>query len=290
MEEGPCFQTDAWYSPVVSHMEARGMRARIFILAIAFLAVMRPGFAADFDHSQLNGLLEKYVSSSNGGSSTTVDYAGIKQSEAILSRYLERTALVSRQSFDAWPKSQQLAFLINVYNARTIELVLQGYPGIASIKDLGSILSSPWSKEFIALLEKTRSLDDIEHQLIRGSGRYNDPRIHFAVNCASIGCPALRAEAYSMDRLDAQLEDQTLKFLADRSRNRLKGATLEISSIFKWYGQDFETKWPGSNPLEGFLLRYSSALNLSKADQLRLKGGGLPLRFLTYDWRLNSLR
>ncbi len=266
------------------------MKTRFFIaLTIVFLAMIRPGLAADFDHSQLNGLLEKYVSSSNGGSSTKVDYAGIKQSQADLSRYLERTALVSAQSFDAWPKSEQLAFLINVYNARTIELVLEGYPGITSIKDLGSILSSPWSKEFVPVLGKTRSLDDIEHQLIRGSGRYNDPRIHFAVNCASIGCPALRAEAYSADRLDVQLEDQTLKFMSDRSRNRIKDGTLELSSIFKWYGKDFETKWPGDNPLEGFLRAYSSTLNLTQTDQRRLESGGLPFRFLAYDWRLNSL-
>lgn len=267
------------------------MRMRFFVVwAVLLLAMVRPGLAAGFDHSEFDGLLRKFVSSSDGGRSTKVDYAAINQSKSSLSDYLGRTAEVSQKNFDAWPKPEQLAFLINVYNARTIEFVLDGYPGIASIKDLGSMLSSPWSKEFVPLFGKTRSLDDIEHRLIRGSGRYNDPRVHFAVNCASIGCPALRAEAYSADQLDAQLEDQTIKFLSDRSRNRLADGALEMSSIFKWYGQDFEAGYRGAGRLGAFLLLYSPALGLTDNDQRLLKDGGLPIRYLKYDWRLNSLR
>jgi hypothetical protein len=267
------------------------MRARLFVVwAVLLLAMVRPGLAAGFDHSELDGFLRKYVSSSDDGHSTKVDYAGIKQSKSSLSDYLDRTAAVSQKTFDAWPKSEQLAFLINLYNARTIELVLEGYPGVASIKDLGSMLSSPWSKEFVPLLGKTRSLDDIEHQLIRGSGRYNDPRVHFAVNCASIGCPALRMEAYAADQLDAQLEDQTVKFLSDKSRNRLTNGTLEVSSIFKWYREDFAAGFRGAGNLEGFLALYSSALNLAEPDLKLLKDGQLPIRFLKYDWNLNKVR
>ena len=92
--------------------------------------------------------------------------------------------------------------MINAYNAWTVEFILTKYPDLDSIKDLGSFFNSPWDKEFIPLLGKTVSLNDIEHGLIRGSDRYNDPRIHFAVNCASIGCPALREEAYTGDKLN----------------------------------------------------------------------------------------
>ena len=111
-------------------------------------------------------------------------------------KYLAATSAVSRAEFDRWVPADQLAFLVNAYNAWTVQLVLQGYPKIASIRDLGSLLQSPWKKRFVPLLGETRSLDEIEHSLIRGSGRYREPRAHFALNCASVGCPALRPEAY----------------------------------------------------------------------------------------------
>ncbi|MDD1010794.1 DUF547 domain-containing protein [Pseudomonas shahriarae] len=169
-----------------------------------------------------------------------------------------------------------------------MELVLTGYPGVASIKDLGSFLQSPWKKRFIPLLGETRSLDDIEHGLIRGSGRYNDPRTHFAVNCASIGCPALRPEAYAADRLSAQLEDATKKFLSDRSRNQLDGNTLKVSSIFKWYREDFEKGWRDTNSLGRFLSIYRQSMGLDVETAKRLLAGEMPIDFLDYNWQLNS--
>ena len=262
----------------------------IAVLSALLFSIVSSVAAAEFDHSTLDSLLKEHVSTSDGGRSTKVDYLAMKQSQSALTEYLSRTAEVSKTAFNSWPKSDQLAFLINVYNARTIQLVLEGYPGIASIKDLGSVFSSPWGKDFVPLFGSKRSLDDIEHELIRGSGRYNDPRIHFAVNCASIGCPALRAEAYSGDRLDAQLEDQTRKFLSDRSRNRFRNGNLEVSSIFKWYGEDFKAGYRGSRSPEAFLSLYSEMLGLSESDQRRLKDGGMQIRYLNYDWRLNSLR
>ncbi|MBV1959344.1 MAG: DUF547 domain-containing protein, partial [Pseudomonadales bacterium] len=141
---------------------------------------------------------------------------------------------------------------------------------------------------FIKLLGKTRSLDEIEHQLIRGSGRYNDPRIHFAVNCASIGCPALRAEAYVGDRIDQQLQDQTKQFLSDPSRNRFKNERLEVSAIFKWYREDFEKGWLGFHSLEGFFAAYDVDLGLTEQHTAVLKAGNIDIEFLDYDWRLND--
>jgi hypothetical protein len=162
-----------------------------------------------------------------------------------------------------------------------VELILTGYPDIESIKDLGSLFQSPWKKRFIPLLGETRTLDDIEHILIRGSGRYVEPRIHFAVNCASIGCPALRPEAYVAARLDDQVEEATRNFLADRTRNRLEDDTLYVSSIFKWYREDFEKGWRGATTLNGFIALYQQPLALGEnADKLDIE-------FLDYDWRLN---
>jgi hypothetical protein len=138
------------------------------------------------------------------------------------------------------------------------------------------------------LLGKERTLDEIEHELIRGSGRYRDPRLHFAVNCASIGCPALRGEAYDGARLEAQLDEQARRFLSDRSRNRLEGGTLHVSPIFKWYRGDFEQGWRGANTLGAFLALYADAIGLIPAQAQALREGTLPIEFLDYDWRLNA--
>lgn len=122
-----------------------------------------------------------------------------------------------------------MAFLINAYNAATVALILTRYPELDSIKELGSLLRSPWKRRFVDLLGARRSLDDIEHELLREAPDFAEPRIHFAVNCASLGCPALRPEAYEAERLEAQLADQTRRFLRDRSRNRLADGSLWLA-------------------------------------------------------------
>jgi len=157
------------------------------------------------DHGLWTELLRRHVLSLRDGQATQVDYAGMRADHKLLQQYLGQTSAVDRAEFDWWSSDEQLSFLINAYNAWTVELVLQGGPGIQSIKDLGSVFQSPWKKRLIPLLGDTRSLDDIEQGMIRRSGRYLDPRIHFALNCASVGCPALRTEAYQADRLNAQL-------------------------------------------------------------------------------------
>lgn len=243
---------------------------------------------ADFNHSSWDSLLNKNVTMTNGSKASVVNYAGMKADKSKLDSYMDAASKVSQSEFNGWSKDEQLAFLINVYNAGTVELVVTKYPGIKSIKDIGGVFGSPWKQNFITLLGKTRSLDDIEHNLIRGSKRYNEPRIHFAVNCASIGCPALLNDAYTAGKLDRQLEQVTSKFLADSSRNRLKGSTLEVSPIFKWYKEDFETNWRGTNDLEGFLGRYSSSLGLNNSQTADLKAGKTKIGYTSYNWNLNK--
>lgn len=243
---------------------------------------------ADFNHSSWDTLLDKHVTMTNGGKASVVNYAGMQSDKTKLTNYLKATGDVTQSEFNRWNKNEQLAFLINVYNAGTVDLVLTKYPNLKSIKDIGGILGSPWKQEFIPLLGKTRSLDDIEHNLIRGSKRYNDPRIHFAVNCASIGCPALQDEAFTGKRLDTQLEQATSKFLADRSRNRQKSNTLEVSPIFKWYKEDFESNWRGTGDLQGFLGRYSAALGLNSTQTTALKNGKTKISYADYNWNLNK--
>jgi hypothetical protein len=241
-------------------------------------------------HTNWNTLLNDNVVTINRGHSSEVDYAAIKRNHPVLKAYLASLSAITQTEFDDWSKPKQLAFLINAYNAWTVELILTEFPDIKSIKDLGSFFSSPWSKEFVPLLGKTRSLDDIEHGLIRGSGKYNDPRIHFAVNCASVGCPALREEAYTSDKLEAQLDEQTKRFLSDMTRNSAQGNTLSLSSIFKWYGDDFKMGFRGAKSLGEFILQYPEALKLIPAQQNALKNGDMKFKFLDYDWNLNVVQ
>jgi hypothetical protein len=244
--------------------------------------------AAAFDQSAWDSLLKKHVTSLRNGQATQVDYAGFAADRSQLKQYLAAVSAVAPAEFDRWDRPAQLAFLINAYNANTVELILTAYPDVASIKELGSLLRSPWKRRFIPLLGETRSLDDIEHGLIREAGHYAEPRIHFAVNCASIGCPALRPEAYVGEKLDAQLEDAARSFLSDRTRNRVEGNALKVSSIFKWYRGDFEKGWRGSNNLAGFFGLYRQPMELDDKSVDLLKAGKMNIDFLDYDWRLNS--
>ncbi len=243
----------------------------------------------DFAHSRWDQLLKRHVRVVEPGRNTRVDYAGMQAEYAALREYLDELAEVSRSQFDAWPARDRLAFPINAYNAWTVDLILGDYPELESIRDLGSLFRSPWSRRFVQLFGDRVSLDYIEHELIRGRGGFAEPRIHFAVNCASIGCPALREEAFVGDRLDAQLEDATGRFLADRSRNRLEDGVMWVSELFDWYREDFHKNWRGTANVAQFLARYSLALQLPHNAQIALQQGRLPIRYLDYDWSLNAL-
>jgi hypothetical protein len=250
--------------------------------------------AAAFDHSHeaFTSLLKKYVVLLDGGKGSQLRYAGMARDRAALKAYTDGLSGVSAAAFASFSKPQQMAFLINAYNAFTIELILTKYPRLDSIKDLGSLFSSPWKPKFIQLLGTEMSLDNIEHDTLRAKGRYDDPRIHFAVNCASIGCPMLREEAFVADRLEAQLEEQTRRFMGDRSRNRYNAANgkLEISKIFDWYGGDFKLGHKGIASLPAFAARYSDLLADAPADREKLKGLKAEIDFLDYDWKLNDVR
>jgi len=258
------------------------------VLTLLLLMVSLSVQAADFKHDIWDALLKKHVIPIDQGVATQVDYSGFLRDRALLKGYLGSLEEVSQSTFESWQKSEQLAFLINAYNAWTVEFILTEYPGLKSIKELGSWIQSPWKKSFIPLLGETRSLDDIEHGLIRAKNRYQEPRIHFAVNCASIGCPALAPRAYLGEHISTQLDEATRLFLSDRSRNRLTGDTLYVSKIFDWYREDFERGWGGFTSLEQFFVTYSNPLGLTDGDIRRLQSKDIDIEFLEYDWRLNN--
>lgn len=263
-------------------------------LAILFLMLPMASALAAFDHEHKawTELLHRHVVVIDGGVASQVRYAGFARDRAALRAYLERLSAVGAPEFEGWSKPQRLAFLINAYNAFTVEKILTRYPDIKSIRDFGILIGNPWKDKFFRLLGKDMSLDNIEHDTIRVPGSYDEPRIHFAVNCASVGCPMLRDEAYTADRLDQQLEDQTRRFLSDRSRNRYDGQSgrLDVSSIFDWYGKDFSRGWKGFHSVEQFLARYADRLADAPDQQQRIREQKAALKFLDYDWRLNDAK
>ena len=250
--------------------------------------------AAPFDHGHAawSALLKKHVVLIDGGRGSQLRYAGMAADRAALKSYTDSLSNVSVATFNGFGKPQQMAFLINAYNAFTVELILTRYPKLASIRDLGSLLQNPWKPKFIDLLGTKMSLDDIEHDTLRARGRYDDPRIHFALNCASIGCPMLREEAFVAERLDAQLDEQTRRFMGDRSRNRFNSNSgkLELSKIFEWYGDDFKQGHRGIQSLAGFAASHADLLADNPADLGRVRARQVGIAFLDYDWKLNDVQ
>ncbi|MDT8377413.1 MAG: DUF547 domain-containing protein [Desulfotignum sp.] len=221
-----------------------------------------------FDNTLYAQMLDRHVRDG------VVDYQGFKADEKQLDAYLDLMAAVDP---DKLSRNEQFAFYINAYNAWTIKLILTRYPGISSIKDIGSFFSSPWGKKISRINGELLTLDEIEHEILRP--RFQDPRIHFAVNCASKGCPKLISHPYETQTLAQQLDAVTRDFINNPDKNYLKGNTLYVSRIFKWFAEDF------NHDIRGFFLQYASD-DLRQA--LAAAGDGLNIRYLDYDWSLNG--
>ena len=220
------------------------------------------------DHSLYGELLSKDV---NNG---VVDYQGFKNEEAKLDEYL---TVLENTNVSELSRDERFAFYVNAYNAWTIKLILSAYPGIKSIKDLGNIFKSPWEKEIVRINGRVLSLDDIEHDILRA--QFKDPRVHFAINCASKSCPPLIPEPYRGSTLNRQLDNATRAFINDPKSNYLKGNQLYVSRIFKWFSEDF------NDDVVGFFLKYAEG-DFKK--ELEAKKDELKIVYLDYDWSLNG--
>jgi len=203
-----------------------------------------------------------------------VDYEALKKDEVLLDQYLK---ILEETDIDKLSWNDQFAFYINAYNAWTIKLILSAYPGIQSIKELGSLFRTPWKRKIARIGGGIMSLDTIEHEILRP--RFKDPRVHFAVNCASRSCPPLRWEPYRGDILDRQLTEMTEAFINDPRHNRLQNSTLYVSSIFKWYSEDFD------EDIVGFFRKYARG---DLEVRLKKQAGEIQIRYLDYDWSLNG--
>lgn len=264
------------------------MRTAVMLAVVLCLSAATTGAAQSFDHGYAtwDGLVRQHVRWLPDGVQSRVDYAGLARDRSQVKAVLAAMSAVPAAEFERWSRAQQIAFLINAYNAFTVELVLTGWPDVTSIKDLGSFIRSPWKVRFFTLLGGRRHLDWIEHEQLRP--RYAEPRLHAAVNCASIGCPALRPEAFVAPRLDGQLADGLRRFLSDRSRNRVVAGRLEVSAIFKWYREDFEQGHAGFRRLADVFAAHADALTDDPREREGLRAGRLPITFLDYDWSLNA--
>ena len=243
-----------------------------------------------FDHGYLawEALLQKHVKWLPDGKQSRIDYRGMATSRPALQAVLAQWSAVTPAQFGAFSREQQMAVFMNAYNGFTVELILTKYPGLKSIKDTGSLLQSPWKNKFFALLGEQHHLDWIEHEQLRP--KYNDPRVHAAVNCASIGCPALRPDAFTAAKLDAQLSNGMARFMGDRTRNRynVQSDKLEVSSIFKWFREDFEKGQRGFTKIEDVFAFYADQLADDAGARDKLRAKSVAVSFLDYDWSLND--
>lgn len=208
------------------------------------------------NHSEWDKLLKKYVDYDG-----KVDYKGFLQEKNKLNEYLN---MLSKQvPINAWSGQEQLAYYINLYNAHTVNLILDNYP-VKSIKDI----HRPWAKEIITIGNKELSLGALEHSILR---KMNEPRIHFAINCASNSCPKLLNEAFTAENLEEQLNTVTLGFI-NSANNTITPNKVTLSKIFNWYKDDF---------FNGDLIKYVNQYSESTI------APGLKIRYQKYDWNLN---
>jgi len=230
------------------------------IILLIFLVSSRLTLLAqNIDHSLWTVLLQKHVSVSGN-----VDYKSFNTNDSNFQDYLNQ--FVEIIPSESWNKNEKLVYWINAYNAFTIKLIIDNYP-VKSIKDI----KDPWDQKFIPINNELISLNDIEHDILRN---LDEPRIHFAIVCASESCPKLQNEAFVADKLEEQLTLVTKEFLGDNTKNKITVNQLELSKIFKWFSKDF--KQNGS--LIDFINQYSE-LQISKDAKIK---------YLDYSWNLNE--
>lgn len=243
-----------------SHFLPLFLLSFVFVLSIAALPKkLNTSESEKINHILFDDLLKEHVSAAGN-----VNYLEFKNDRRF-QNYL-RTLSMANPYAENWTKEDRLVFWINAYNAFTIQLILDHYP-VKSIKDI----NSPWKKKFFKINGVETNLDYIEHEMLRKMG---EPRIHFAIVCASFSCPALRNEAYTVAKIESQLTDQAKKFVNDTKRNKITKNAVELSEIFNWFKSDFTTK----GTLIEFINQYSAIQIDAKAK----------VKYLDYNWSLNN--
>ena len=252
---------------------------RLMIVAIIACSLAVNGRAAEPDYSQWNRILAAYYDPGHG-----MDYAGLK---ALDRAALEKLRLqLGTVNAAALSRPEQLAYWINVYNINTIATIVENFP-VHSIRDISTdpiVRLNVFKKERIPYAGGLLSLNDVENDKIRAA--FKDPRIHFAINCAALSCPPIRSEAYSGERLSAQLDDQARKFLNGPGGARFAtegdALVIHVSKIMSWFGDDFD-KWGGGKAT--FIRRYVPP---GKQRLIDAAGRKIDFSYDSYDWSLNN--
>lgn len=254
----------------------------LFLLAVLLLSGCLGSKKVKFDtvgtppsHAPWDALLQKNV-----GDDGWVDYQAMQQDSAQLNAYLESLE-ANPPSAKQWTREQQMAYWINAYNAYTVQIVARNYP-VESIKDIGPskpipFVNTVWDIKFIEIGGEAFDLNNIEHAMLRKP--FGDPRVHFAIVCASYSCPRLLNRAYFPETLDQQLDEMARDFIADNRKNQVgDGSFLKLSKIFSWYKGDFIDK---EHPtIQSYISQYSDVAIQPEAE----------VESLEYNWSLNGLQ
>ncbi len=236
-----------------------------FTLLLSLLVITANVSGFDQRYTTYHHLLAQYV---YGGG---VAYEKVAQNRDLISQISSEFESVTKEEFMSWDEKEQISFLINSYNFYTIHLIAENLPLKNGVRDI----SHPWKKEFVPFLGDTVSLDYVEHDFLRV--HYREPRIHFALVCAAIGCPELLDKPFLATELDEMLHHAGLLFLNDTSKNRVEKRVMYLSKIFEWYGDDF--KWTHEGGYKEYI-----------REVLQLENRDYRVRFLDYDWGLNSAK
>lgn len=245
------------------------MKTILFLFcALSALSFAPSVLAFDHSHAGFDGVLKKYVDDKG-----MVNYSELKKNRSTLDAYLKETGSISESEFKAWTHDQRLAFLINVYNAETLQLIIDNYP-VKSIKKIGGLFfGQPWDVKSVTLFGKKTTLNHIEHDILRP--QYKEPRVHFVIVCAAMGCPPLLNQVFLPETLDQQLNDRGRYFMAQKNKNKLDGNTLYLSPIFSWFAEDFTT----DGSIQDFVTPFFPS---------DIKGKKLKVKYTSYDWSLNK--
>ena len=220
----------------------------------------------EIDHNDWSDLLK-----ANVGISGNVDYPGFLNEKDKLESYLKK--LSENPPKPLTSQNYKMAYWINAYNAFTVKLIIDNYP-LRSIKDISDglpLINSPWDIKFFQIGSLSFDLNTIEHEILRK--QFDEPRIHFAINCASRSCPKLRNEAYTEAHLEEQLENQAIEFINDPTRNKITASHTKLSKIFNWFAAEFKKEVS----IEKYLKKYAPEMNEENK-----------ITFLEYDWHLNE--
>ena len=228
-----------------------------FICMLSFVAIQA-------QTSIFDSLLQKNVDKTG-----RVDYQSLKNNETLLDNYL--AYIQNNEPTKDWSSNKKKAFWINTYNAYTIKIILNNYP-LKSIRDIKIDGKTAWKIPFVKVGQKRYTLDQIEHKILRK--KFNDPRIHVGINCASVSCPRLWNFAFTEDNIASSLDNLMKEFINDTTRNKISKKNVALSEIFNWFSKDFIKN--------GTIISY---LNTYAAIKISEKAS---IKYLTYDWSLNK--